>query len=334
MGEVYLAEDTRLQRQVALKVLPAGRAEDRKWRQRFLSEARSASALNHPNVCVIYEVGETGEQRLYLAMEHVEGLTLQALLRESPLKVKQVVEMAIQIADALDAAYARGIVHRDLKPANICVTERGQVKVLDFGLAKRLGVIEREEHDTATSHQTASGQILGTPSYMSPEQAVGRPVDHRTDTFSLGVVLYEMATRQLPFRGETLVDILHRVVHATAEPMSRINPRVPAAFERAVARCLEKDLARRYQLPQELLADLKAVLRDLEAGQLAEEAGVSTVIIQASGTAAGLPVTLASVEVVKDSDIFINCALIDDQPLSADQRGWVSQLQRHLEVRL
>lgn len=319
-GLVYLAHDDQLQRHVALKLLRSGWAEDRKLHQRFLSEARSASALNHPNVCVIYDVGETGEQQPYLAMEYVEGLTLQALLRQAPLEMSAVVEMAIQIADALDAAYARGIVHRDLKPGNIFVTERGQVKVLDFGLAKRFGASALEADGHTSLDQTAAGQIMGTPNYMSPEQAMGRPVDHRTDTFSLGVVLYEMATRQLPFFAETLVDVLHRVVHATSEPMTRFNPHVPAAFERVVTRCLEKDAARRYQLPKELLADLRAVLRSLQTGHEVPppvEPGIA-----------------ASVHALKESDIFINCALIDDQPLSTDQRGWVSQLQRHLEVRL
>src|SRR5215472_3123906 len=228
-GLVYLAHDDQLQRHVALKFLRADRAEDRKLRQRFLTEARSASALNHPNVCVIYDVGETGEQQPYLAMEYVEGLTLQALLRQAPLEMNAVVELAIQIADALDAAYARGIVHRDLKPANIFVTPRGQVKVLDFGLAKRFGASEADDDNGASLHHTAAGQLVGTPAYMSPEQAKGRPVDHRTDTFSLGVVLYEMATCQRPFCGETLVDVLYRVVHATPEPMARFNPQVPAA---------------------------------------------------------------------------------------------------------
>jgi len=329
MGEVYLAEDTRLRRSVALKRLTASRVEDRKLRLRFLAEARAASALNHPNVCVIYDVGEDEEQYPYLAMEYIEGMTLQALLREAPLEMKDVVEMAIQIADALDAAYARGIVHRDLKPANICVTERGQVKVLDFGLAKRFGAPESVNEEAVTRHDTLPGQVLGTPSYMSPEQAMARPVDHRTDTFSLGVMLYEMATRQRPFRGETVVDVLHQVVHATPERMSTCNPLVPDDFARVVARCLEKDPARRYQLPQELLADLKAVRRNLPAGGGEAE----TTVYDSSLRLAPVP-TVASVEVVKNSDIFINCALIDDRPLSADQRGWVSQLQRHLEVRL
>src|SRR5262249_16319301 len=205
-GLVYLPHHGQLQGHVALKLLRTGRAEDRKLRQRFLTEARSASALNHPNVCVIYDVGETGEQQPYLAMEYVEGLTLQALLRQAPLEMNAVVEMAIQIADALDAAYARGIVHRDLKPSNIFVTQRGQAKVLDFGLAKRFGVSTPDDDTSEPLDQTTAGQIMGTPNYMSPEQALGRPVDHRTDTFSLGVVLYEMATRQLPFRAETLVE--------------------------------------------------------------------------------------------------------------------------------
>lgn len=329
MGVVYLAEDSRLQRQVALKVLTASRVEDRKLRQRFLAEARAASALNHPNVCVVYDVGEDDDQNPFLAMEYVEGLTLYALLREAPLELKEVVEMAIQIADALDAAYARGIVHRDLKPSNISITERGQVKVLDFGLAKRFGAAEPGLTAAETEHQTFPGQILGTPAYMSPEQALGRPVDHRTDTFSLGVVLYEMATRQLPFRGETMVDVLHKVVHATPERMTAFNPNVPPDFERVVMRCLEKDPARRYQLPQEFLADLRNVLRNLPAA-----AGNGGLTLEASKLAPAVVPSVASLEVVKESDIFINCALIDDQPMAADQRGWVSQLQRHLEVRL
>jgi serine/threonine protein kinase len=319
-GLVYLARDDQLQRHVALKLLREDRAADRKLRQRFLTEARSASALNHPNVCVIYDVGETELQQPYLAMEYVEGLTLQDLLRQGPLETKTVVEMAIQIADALDAAYARGIVHRDLKPANIFVNERGQVKVLDFGLAKRFGVSETDHDRGAPVDQTDAGQIMGTPKYMSPEQAMGRPVDHRTDTFSLGAVLYEMATRQAAFRGENLVDVLHQVVHAAPEPISRLNPQVPVAFERVVDRCLEKDPAGRYQLPHELLADLRAVLGS-------HDVGLKT-------GAEAQPGRAAAVDVLKESDIFINCALIDDQPVSTDQRGWVSQLQRHLEVRL
>lgn len=331
MGEVWLAQDTRLQRQVALKLLPAERAEDRRWRQRFLTEARAASALNHPNVCVIYDVGETEQQRPFLAMEYVEGLTLRDLLRKAPLEMKAVVEMAIQMADALDAAYARGIVHRDLKPANISVTERGQVKVLDFGLAKRFGLDDAQDGGEPSFHETVPGQILGTPAYMSPEQALGRPVDHRTDIFSLGVVLYEMTTRQLPFRAATVVDVMHRVIHGTPELMTQFNPRVPPDFERVVSRCLEKDSTRRYQLPQELLNDLRAVLRNLGKGLRSHpQAGAAP----DATTVAELPATLASVDVVRESDVFINCALIDDQPLSTDQRGWVSQLQRHLEVRL
>ena len=188
MGEVYLAEDTRLHRKVALKRITSARVEDRMLRQRFLAEARAASALNHPNVCVIYDVGEDEDHHPYLAMEYVEGPTLKALLRKAPLEMSNVVDMAIQMADALDAAYVRGIVHRDLKPSNISLTERGQIKVLDFGLAKRFGS-EAETSQAETQEATVPGLILGTPAYMSPEQALGQPVDHRTDIFSLGVVL-------------------------------------------------------------------------------------------------------------------------------------------------
>jgi eukaryotic-like serine/threonine-protein kinase len=189
MGEVFLAEDTRLERKAAIKFLPAEMAADPERRQRFLNEARAASALNHPHVCIVYDVGETDDGLPFIAMEFIEGQSLDALLTQGPLKIPQVVEIAIQVADALDAAHDRRIVHRDIKPGNICLNERGRVKVLDFGLAKRLPTATDGLGVTQDFQQTQQGTLLGTPSYMSPEQALGQELDHRSDLFSVGGVL-------------------------------------------------------------------------------------------------------------------------------------------------
>ncbi len=332
MGEVYLAEDTKLQRPIALKLLTSDLSNDSKCRQRFMTEARAASALNHPNVCVIYEVGETEDLRPYLVMEYVDGLTLDALLKKRPLAIREVVDIGLQIADALNAAHARGIVHRDLKPANICVNERGQVKVLDFGLAKRTTDAEPAgDSNLTTLHQTLPGQVMGTPSYMSPEQAMGMPVDHRSDTFSLGIVLYQLTTRQLPFHGANVVDVAHKIVHSDVEPMIRLNSQVPVGLEHIVCKCLEKDPADRFQVPNEIVAALKALLKRIDSEPETHSQPPGKIHSNADEVPAE---TLAPMEALEKSDIFINCALIDDQPFAADQRGWVSQLQRHLEVRL
>src|SRR5687768_6542150 len=208
MGEVFLAEDTRLGRRAAIKFLPADMAADPERRQRFLTEARAASSLNHPHVCVVYDVGED-EGRPFIAMELVEGRSLDAVVKQGPLAIPRVVEIAAQVADALDAAHASRIVHRDIKPANISLTDRGQVKVLDFGLAKRMPGQAADRFGTtlATQH-TESGLLLGTPGYMSPEQALGKDLDHRTDIFSVGVVLYELATGQRPFTGASFAEVV------------------------------------------------------------------------------------------------------------------------------
>src|SRR5262249_36071916 len=213
MGEVFLAEDTRLGRKAAIKFLPADLASDPERRQRFLTEARAASALNHPHVCVVYDVGETEDGVPFIAMEFVEGQSLGALVKQAPLEVIRVVQIAIQVADALDAAHSRRIVHRDIKPDNISLNERGEVKVLDFGLAKRM---LKEAADplgkTLDMQQTQDGQVLGTPRYMSPEQAVGKTVDHRSDLFSLGSVIYHLLTGRAPFAGVNLGEVLDNVV--------------------------------------------------------------------------------------------------------------------------
>src|SRR5436190_304710 len=210
MGEVFLAQDTRLERKAAIKFLPAEMAADPERRARFLNEARAASALNHPHVCIVYDVGET-EGLPFIAMEFVEGQPLDALLKQGPLESSRVVEIAVQVADALDAAHASRIVHRDIKPANISLNERGQVKVLDFGLAKRMPLDSGDPLAmTGAMQQTQQGQILGTPSYMSPEQALGKSLDHRTDIFSVGVVLYELTTGQRPFAGANFAEIVNK----------------------------------------------------------------------------------------------------------------------------
>jgi serine/threonine protein kinase len=338
MGEVFLAEDTKLDRQVALKLLPRELANDPRRRQRFLTEAKAASALNHPNVCVIHEVGETAEHWPYIAMEFVEGQTLAAHQKAGRWEIGDIAEIGIQVADALDAAFAKGIVHRDIKPSNICMNERRQIKVLDFGLAKRLR--QADELDPVNA-ATATGQFMGTPSYMSPEQALGRPVDHRSDLFSLGVVLYELVTGRVPFPGATFAEISDRILRAQPEAMARFNYDVPETLERIIRKCLEKDRDCRYQSPRELLVDLRNFRREQERA-LHTGAAPALPSRLSTGTSDGTtahgqiddPARTASIELLKESDIFISYAGIDDQPLLDGRQGWVSQLHRNLELRL
>jgi len=257
MGAVYLADDTRLTRRVALKVLPAGFASDPDRMHRFVQEARLASALTHPNVAYIYEIGEDAGLR-FLAMEYVEGEPLSARLARGPLALPDLLSIGIQVADALDDAHSKGIVHRDIKPSNLMLTPRGYVKVLDFGLAK----LEAPGGGQETQVMTSAGVVMGTVAYMSPEQALGRDTDHRTDLFSLGVVLYEMATARLPFPGATPSETMARILSAQPEAIARFNYDVPDALERLVRKCLEKDRERRYQSARELLVDLRNLERD------------------------------------------------------------------------
>ena len=265
MGEVYLAFDPRLDRVVALKILPPDLALDADRMARFSREAKAASALNHPNVATIYDIGES-DQVSFIVMEYVEGKTLAEKSAGQPLAAREIVDIAVQVADALDAAHAKGITHRDIKPANLMLTARGQAKVLDFGVAK----VTASEGPTETcarpaGSQTAAGAVIGSAPYMSPEQVLGREVDHRSDLFSLGVTLYELATGRLPFAGPTPTETMDRVLHAEPQPIAAINDAIPAALERIILRCLDKKLERRYESARHLLADLQR-LQERDAG--------------------------------------------------------------------
>jgi serine/threonine-protein kinase len=262
MGEVYRARDTRLDRSVALKVLPSDLALDQNQMRRFLQEAKAASVISHPNVCTVYEVGEVEHHRPFIAMEYIEGQTLAARIAVRPLKNAEIIDIASQVADALDAASSKGITHRDIKPGNIMISRRGLVKVLDFGLAKVADVAEHTGTESTTLVKTDSGVVLGTVLYMSPEQALGQDVDNRSDIFSFGVVMYEMATGRPPFAASNTAETLDRIVHHQPEAIARFNYDAPPELERIIRKCLEKDQEARYQSAREILIDLKNLKRD------------------------------------------------------------------------
>ncbi len=265
MGEVYLARDRRLDRAVALKILPGDLATDPERMQRFEREARAASALNHPNVATIHDVGESDGLH-FIVMEHVEGETVAARIAGRPLSPADVIDIAVQAADALDLAHAKGITHRDIKPANLMVTSRGHLKVLDFGVAKMRIRDEFTCGDEWTlAPGTAIGRVIGSGPYMSPEQLTGRDVDPRSDVFSLGIVIYQMATGRLPFVGATREEMMEAILHATPESITRRNVQIPSELEQITFKCLEKRAEDRYQSARELLTELWPLKRRLDA---------------------------------------------------------------------
>ncbi len=275
MGEVYLAEDTKLDRKVALKVLPPEMAESEERRARFKREAKAIAALNHPNIVTVHSVEEADGVH-FITMELVQGKTLTELIPKKGLPLNQYFELAIPLADAVSVAHQKGIIHLDLKPDNLMQDEERRLKILDFGLAKwRQEIREAGLSELPTQAATGEGRIVGTVAYISPEQAEGKTVDHRSDIFSIGIILYEMATGQRPFTGETTASVLSSIIKETPLSVTEVNPALPKSLWRITRRCLAKDTERRYQSAKEIRNELEELKGELASGELVEGAVVT-----------------------------------------------------------